>query len=220
MHNSFLLFFFVRKTHVSDLLIDRSRGVSLERLYCLPFRCGVSFAVPLYFYLFIYFIYLFFFFLFCFFFLFSFHLSVKFSTECWLCLWLWSFLRISIFKCSQFSLSRSPKLSEILRDIRIATYQIWRIEREKKRKATFHKWICNLTHEVRDILKGLWERWKIASKEKFLLFPTIFGYLLLDFYVKTGTRFSLWDKRSFEISKVERTGVDCISHIRDINRQA
>ena len=32
---------------------------------------------------------------------------------------------------------------------------------------------------------------------------------MLDFYVKTGTRFSLRDKRSFEISDVERTRVDC-----------
>ena len=42
----------------------------------------------------------------------------------------------------------------------------------------------------------------------FLLFSTIFCYLLLDFLVKTGTRFSLRDKRLFEINEI-----DCISEI-------
>ena len=37
----------------------------------------------------------------------------------------------------------------------------------------------------------------------FLLFSTIFCYLLLDFHVKTGTRFSLRDKWLLEISKVD-----------------
>ena len=40
---------------------------------------------------------------------------------------------------------------------------------------------------------------------------TIFYYLMLDFYVKTGTRFSLRDKRLFEITEVEITRVDCAS---------
>ena len=33
---------------------------------------------------------------------------------------------------------------------------------------------------------------------------------MLDFYVKTGIRFSLRDKRLFEITEVEITRVDCI----------
>ena len=74
---------------------------------------------------------------------------------------------------------------------------------------TFHKRICNLTPEVRDILKILWKREEIAPEEQFLLFFIIFCYLLLDFHVKTGTRFSLPDKRLFEISKVEIRTVDC-----------
>ena len=49
--------------------------------------------------------------------------------------------------------------------------------------------------------------------EQFLLFSTIFCYLLLDFHVKTGTRFSLQDKWLFEISKVKITRVDCISSL-------
>ena len=41
------------------------------------------------------------------------------------------------------------------------------------------------------------------------LFHNIF-YMLLDFHVKAGTRFSLRDKRLFEISEVEITRVNCI----------
>ena len=61
------------------------------------------------------------------------------------------------------------------------------------------------------MLKILWKRGEIAPEERFLHFPTIFCYLMLDFYVKTGTRFSLRDKRLFEITEVEITRVDCIN---------
>ena len=37
----------------------------------------------------------------------------------------------------------------------------------------------------------------------------LFCYLLLDFHVKTGMRFSLRDKRLFEINEVKITRVDC-----------
>ena len=50
----------------------------------------------------------------------------------------------------------------------------------------------------------------IAPDEQFLPISTIFCYLKLDFYVKTGIRFSLRDKRLFEITEVEITRVDCI----------
>ena len=42
------------------------------------------------------------------------------------------------------------------------------------------------------------------------LFSTIFCDLILDFCVKTRSRFSLRDKRLFEIIEVEITRVDCI----------
>ena len=42
------------------------------------------------------------------------------------------------------------------------------------------------------------------------LFHNIF-YMLLDFHVKAGTRFSLRDKRLFEINEVEITRVNCIT---------
>ena len=48
-----------------------------------------------------------------------------------------------------------------------------------------------------------------APEEQFLLLSTIFSYLMLDFYVKTRIRFSLRDKRLFEITEVEIMRVDC-----------
>ena len=59
-------------------------------------------------------------------------------------------------------------------------------------------------------MKILWKSGEIAPEEQFLLFSTIFCYLSLDFNFKTGTRFSLRDKRLFEISEVEITKVHCI----------
>ena len=44
---------------------------------------------------------------------------------------------------------------------------------------------------------------------QFLPFSTIFCNLILDFCVKTRTRFSLRDKQLFEITEVEITRVDC-----------
>ena len=67
------------------------------------------------------------------------------------------------------------------------------------------------------MLKILWKRGKIAPEEQFLPLSTIFYYLMLDFYVKTGIRFSLRDKRLFEITEVEITRVDCIRNILNIN---
>ena len=46
--------------------------------------------------------------------------------------------------------------------------------------------------------------------EQCLLFSTIFCNLILDFCVRARTRFSLRDKRSFEITEVEITRVYCI----------
>ena len=75
---------------------------------------------------------------------------------------------------------------------------------------------CNLTPLVRNILKILLKRGEIAPQEQFLLFSTIFCNLILDFFVKTGTRFSLRDKRLFEITEVEITRVDCIFHRKNV----
>ena len=61
------------------------------------------------------------------------------------------------------------------------------------------------------MLKILRKRGEIAPEEQFLLLLTIFCYLMLDLYVKRGIRFSLRDKRLFEIAEVEITRVDCSS---------
>ena len=60
------------------------------------------------------------------------------------------------------------------------------------------------------MLKILCKRGEIAPEEQFLLLSTIFCYLMLDLFVKRGIRFSLRDKRLFEITEVEITRVDCI----------
>ena len=54
------------------------------------------------------------------------------------------------------------------------------------------------------------EKGRNAPEEQFLLLSTVFCYLMLDFCVKTKIRFSLRDKRLFEITEVEITRVDCI----------
>ena len=51
---------------------------------------------------------------------------------------------------------------------------------------------------------------EIAPEEQFLILSTIFCYLMLAFFGKTRIRFSLRDKRLFEITEVEITRVDCI----------
>ena len=78
------------------------------------------------------------------------------------------------------------------------------------RTTTFNKYICYWTLEVRDILKILWKRGGAISP----LFHNIF-YLLLDFHDKAGTRFSLRDKRLFEISEVKITRINCTWLIPD-----
>ena len=86
----------------------------------------------------------------------------------------------------QSTLVISKGLSEILRDIRTSTYQICRIEETNKqinRTTTFHKLICNLTSEVRDILKHCGKDEKLPLAQ-FLFFFTIFCNLLLDLHVK------------------------------------
>ena len=66
------------------------------------------------------------------------------------------------------------------------------------------------------MLKILWKREEIAPGEQFLLLLTIFCYLMLDFYVKTRIRFSLRDKRSFEITEVDITRADCMLNVNII----
>ena len=64
-------------------------------------------------------------------------------------------------------------------------------------------------------VENIAEKGKIAPEEQFLPLSTIFYYLMLDFSVKTGIRFSLRDKRLFEITEVEITRVECNSVPKD-----
>ena len=61
----------------------------------------------------------------------------------------------------------------------------------------------NLTPEVKRYIENI-----VEKRRNFSSFPQYFD-LLLDFLVRTGGRFSLRDKRLFEISEVEITRVDC-----------
>ena len=54
---------------------------------------------------------------------------------------------------------------------------------------------------------------EIAPEEQFHPLATIFYYLMLNFYVKTGIRLSLRDKRLFEITDDEITRIDCIKNM-------
>ena len=77
-----------------------------------------------------------------------------------------------------FVISNSKGLSEIFRDIRTSTYQIYRMEEKNIRTTTINKYICDWILEVRDKLKILWKRGEIAP-----LFHKILFYLLSDFHV-------------------------------------
>ena len=62
-------------------------------------------------------------------------------------------------------------------------------------------------------VENIVEKGEIAPEEQFLLLSTEFCYLILDFYGKTRIRFSLQDKRLFEITEVDITRVDCTPNI-------
>ena len=73
-----------------------------------------------------------------------------------------------------------------------------------------NEYVIRLLYLDKYIMKTLWKRGEIAPQEQFLLFFTILYNLILDFCVITRTRFSLRDKRLFEVTEVEITRVDCI----------
>ena len=69
------------------------------------------------------------------------------------------------------------------------------------------------------MLKILWKKGEIAPEEQFPLLSTIFCYLMLDFNGKTRIRFSLRDKRLFDIIEVEITKIDCVFFSCRLNNQ-
>ena len=112
---------------------------------------------------------------------------------------------------STLVISKSKGPAETLRDIHSSTYQMCRIEEKNQTNNQISQ--MNMlfdSFKKKFMLKILRKRGKIAPVEQFLPLSTIFYYLMLDFYVKTGIRFSLRDKRLFERTEVEITRVDCI----------
>ena len=104
------------------------------------------------------------------------------------------------------TLVTSKELSEILRDIRTSTYQIYRIEEKIDRTTTFHKRICNLTPEVcdihfSDILKISRKRGEIAPQEQF---SPLFQNILLPLLVTLPCWKQLRTTFHFEISGYSR----------------
>ena len=85
-----------------------------------------------------------------------------------------------------------------------------RIEENTNRTTKFHKWTCNLTPLVRNICwKYCGKREKLLLRSNFSSYPQYFVTWCQN-WCKTGIRFSLRDKRLFEITEVEITRVDCI----------
>ena len=116
-----------------------------------------------------------------------------------------------IFKYCRLSLSRNRRDPlkhfeiSVLRHIR---FVVLRKKRFEQLNFTNEYVIWLLELEI--YIEKLWKRGEIAPQEQFLLFSTIFCNLILDICVKTRTRFSLPDKRLFEIIEVDITRVDCI----------
>ena len=136
----------------------------------------------------------------------------KYSVDTFLiCLYI-STLAMPQSKYSQLSLSRSWRDPLKLFEISV----LWPTRFAELRKVPIKQ--PNFTNEhviwllwlEIYMLKILWKRGEIAPEEQFLLLSTIFCYLMLDFHVRTRVRFSLQDKRLFEITEVETMKVDCI----------
>ena len=91
---------------------------------------------------------------------------------------------------STLVISKSKGSSKTLRVIRTSTYQICSIEEKTIWTAKFYKWLCNLIILVRNIYWKYYGKGEnFAPYEQFLLFSTIFCDLILNFCVKTRTRF-------------------------------
>ena len=111
-------------------------------------------------------------------------------------------------KYSRLSLSRNRRDPQKHFEISVLRHIRFVILRKKYlNNQFFYKWLCNLTPLIGNIY---WKYCGKGEKLQFLLFSTIFCNLILDFCVKTRTRFSLRDKRLFEITEVEITRVNCI----------
>ena len=103
--------------------------------------------------------------------------------------------------CSRLSLSRVPRDSIKYFKISVSRHINFAKIEKNIRTTTFYKYICNRTLEVRDILKR-----RNCSR----------NLSVVGCSCSAGTRFSLRDKRLFEISEFEITRVNCIRIIPHI----
>ena len=110
---------------------------------------------------------------------------------------------------SRLPLSRSPRDS--LKYFEISVTRHIRFAELRKNISNSHISQMNMYFDfwIYRHIENIVEKRRNCSLRAISLY-TIFCYLLLDLHVKTGTRFSLRDKRLFEISRLEITRVDCI----------
>ena len=98
---------------------------------------------------------------------------------------------------SALFISKSKRLSEILRESRISTYQICRIEEKINRTIIFHKELCNLTPEVKDFIYAFQWNTEISRWNRNQLFHC-FKQWNYDFRI-----LPVWDY-SFSSSRIPR----------------
>ena len=104
---------------------------------------------------------------------------------------------------STLVIAKSKGLSEYFPDISD-------LQNRRKKRSNGHISQMNMYFDsyIYRYFENIVEKRRNCSLGAILLFSTIFYYLLLDFNVKTGTRFSLRDKRLLEISGVDITRFD------------
>ena len=112
---------------------------------------------------------------------------------------------------SRLSLSQNRRDPQKHFEISVLRHIRFVVLREKQfEQPNFTNDYVNLLLLLEIYIENIVKKGRNCSQEQFLLFSTIFCNLILDFCIKTRTRFSLRDKRLFEITEVEITRVDCI----------
>ena len=113
---------------------------------------------------------------------------------------------VPVLKYNRLPLSWSWRDSLEYFEISVPRYiRFAELRKTINRTTSFNKWICNLTPEVKRYIENI-----VEKRSNFSSYIYIFWYMLLDFDVRTGVRFSLRDKRLFEISEVKIMRVDCM----------
>ena len=109
---------------------------------------------------------------------------------------------------SRLSLSRNRRDSQKHFEISVLRHIRFVLLREKQfEQPNFTNDYVNLLLLLEIYIENIMKKGRNCSQEQFLLFSTICCNLILDFCSKTRTRFSLRDKRLFEITEVELTRI-------------